>query len=362
MNAFLNTPLDYVKGAGSIKAGLLAAELHLRTVGDILEYYPFRYVDRSQVISIAELLAAGDFVQSKGVLGAIAIEGEGNKKRMRSSIADGSGRVELIWFKGVKWLQDHLKKGQEYMVYGKVSDFKGHKNIAHPELELIGDEPQKGGFLQPIYSTTEKLTKRGLNSKGIEKIISNLVRQPELNIEETLPDYLLERFKLMPKRQAVINIHSPKTTDDAELARRRLKFEELFYIQLELLLKKELRTKAIKGFVFDSIGENFNTFYEHHLPFELTGAQKRVLREVRRDLKSGVQMNRLLQGDVGSGKTIVAALAALIAIDNGYQATIMAPTEILANQHYDGLSELLAPWGLRSPCSQGRARLPAGAI
>ncbi len=347
LTSFLNNSLEFIKGAGTVKAELLAAELGIRTVGDMLEHYPFRYVDRSQIMTLADLRSLNDFGQVRGILGPLREEGTNVKKRLRGSFTDSTGSIELIWFKGVKWMKENLLPGNEYMLYGKVTNFMSNLNVVHPELERIIDGRNPQGYLQPIYSTTEKLTKRGLSSKGIEKIIENIISRPELAVEETLPDYLRESLVLVPKKKAIIDIHRPKSQADINQASRRLKFEELFYIQLELLLKRELRSKQVSGFTFENVGDYFNTFYEKHLPFELTNAQKRVLREVRRDMKSGTQMNRLLQGDVGSGKTIVAALAALIAIDNGFQACIMAPTEILAGQHYQTISELLGEMNIK---------------
>ena len=340
LNSFLNNSLEFIKGAGTVKAALLAGELDIRTVGDMLEHYPFRYVDRSQIMTLADLQSLNDFGQVRGILGPLREEGTNVKKRLRASFTDRTGTIELIWFKSVKWMKENLLPGNEYMLYGKVTTFNSNLNVVHPELERIIDGRIPQGYLQPVYSTTEKLTKRGLSSKGIEKIIENIVSRPELAVEETLPDYIRESLVLVPKKKAIIDIHRPKSQADIHQASRRLKFEELFYIQLELLLKKELRSKEVSGYTFENVGDNFNTFYENHLPFDLTNAQKRVLREVRRDMKSGSQMNRLLQGDVGSGKTIVAALCALIAIDNGFQACIMAPTEILAGQHFETISEL----------------------
>lgn len=347
MASFLNNTLEFIKGAGPVKAELLMSELSIRTVGDMLEHYPFRYVDRSQFMNLSDLKALNDFGQVRGILGPLREEGTGPKKRLRGSFTDRTGTVEFIWFKGVNWIKENLLPGNEYILYGKVTVFNSTPNVVHPELERVHNGKIPQGYLQPIYSTTEKLTKRGLASKGLEKIIENIVYRPELAVEETLPDYVREALVLIPKKKAIIDIHRPKSQADIRQATRRLKFEELFYIQLELLLRKELRAKEISGYTFENVGEYFNTFYEKHLPFELTNAQKRVLREVRRDMKSGNQMNRLLQGDVGSGKTIVAALAALIAIDNGFQACIMAPTEILAGQHFATLSELLGPMNIK---------------
>lgn len=342
MNVLLQTPLQYLSGVGEMRAALLAEEFGLRTVEDLLAHYPFRYVDRSEVKSIASLNESVDYVQLKGVLGPVRAEGEGRSKRLMSSITDDTGRIELIWFKGISYIAPILVTGAEYMVFGKVASYKGRLNMAHPELERIHSGQEPDTYVQPVYSSTEKLTKRGLSSKGIEKIIENILVQARQQVEETLPERLLASLKLMNKSDALYAIHRPRSQEEVKHARRRLKFEELFYVQLELLLKKELRSSQMPGFVFENVAEAFRTFYEQHLPFELTGAQKRVLKEVRRDLRSGIQMNRLLQGDVGSGKTVVAALSALIAIDNGFQVAIMAPTEILASQHFETFSAYFA--------------------
>jgi ATP-dependent DNA helicase RecG len=347
LNAFLDTPLNYVKGIGPARAELLASELNLRTVEDLLQHYPFRYVDRSKIFPIAQLQETNDYVQVKGKLGNLVEEGIGKNKRLKSSLRDDSGVLEFIWFKGLKWIKENLKPGREYVAFGKISTYKGRPSMPHPELELVEASKIEKGYLQPIYSSTEKLTKRGLSSKGFEKAIRNVLANADFGWPESLSKEIREELKLVTKKQAIRMIHLPRNEFDTKHARRRLKFEELFYIQLELLLKKDIHAKQVRGFVFDSVGEYFNEFYTDHLPFELTGAQKRVLKEIRRDLGSGRQMNRLLQGDVGSGKTMVSALSALIAIDNGFQASVMAPTEILANQHFETFSELLSPLGLR---------------
>lgn len=342
MNELLQTPLQYLSGVGEMRAALLAEEFGLRKVEDLLAHYPFRYVDRSEVKPVASLNESVDYVQLKGVLGPVRIEGEGRSKRLTSSITDDTGRIELIWFKGITYIAPTLVTGAEYMAFGKVASYKGRYNIAHPELERIQTGQEPDTYIQPVYPSTEKLSKRGLSSKGIEKIIENILLQARHQVEETLPEHLLVSLKLMNKRDALYAIHRPRSQEEVKHARRRLKFEELFYVQLELLLKKELRSSQMPGFVFENVAEAFRTFYEQHLPFELTGAQKRVLKEIRRDLRSGIQMNRLLQGDVGSGKTVVAALSALIAIDNGFQVAIMAPTEILASQHFETFSAYFA--------------------
>ncbi|MCZ4408090.1 ATP-dependent DNA helicase RecG [Cryomorphaceae bacterium 1068] len=347
LNSFLHTPLNYVKGIGPAKAELLATELNIRTVEDLLQHYPFRYVDRSKVYPIGQLRETIDFVQIKGVLGTLTEEGVGKAKRLRSSLRDETGLVEFIWFKGLKWIKENLKPGKQYVAFGKVALYKGRPSMPHPELELSDEVKISDGYLQPIYSSTEKLTKRGMSSKGFEKAIRSVLTRPDFGWPETLSEGIREELKLVTKKQAIQLIHLPRNSNDTTHARRRLKFEELFFIQLELLLKKDVHAKQIRGFIFESVGDYFNTFYEKYLPFELTGAQKRVLKEIRRDFGSGRQMNRLLQGDVGSGKTMVSALAALMAIDNGFQASVMAPTEILANQHFETFSEMLNPLGLR---------------
>ncbi len=342
MKADLFTPLQFVAGIGDARAVLLREELGLYTLDDLLQYYPFRYVDRSEVKRLADVSEGPDYAQVRGVLGPVREEGKGRSRRLISSLTDDSGRLELIWFKGINYIAPQLVPGSEYLAFGKLSTYKGKLNMPHPELEKLGGHTAVNTYIQPIYSSTEKLTKRGLASKGLERIIGQAIRQSRGMVVESLPDRLLQQFKLMPKPDAIEAIHRPRSLEEVKHARRRLKFEELFYVQLELLLKKELRSSKFPGFPFENVAEAFHTFYKEHLPFELTNAQKRVLKEIRRDLRKGIQMNRLLQGDVGSGKTVVAALAALLAIDNNFQVAIMAPTEILANQHFDTFSAFFA--------------------
>lgn len=319
----------------------------MRTVEHLLAHYPFRYVDRSVVHAVGMLREGPDPVQIRGKLGAVKQEGAGRTKRLRAVISDDTGSAELVWFKGATYIAPQLLPGAEYLLFGKVGNFRGRPSIAHPEFERIAPGAEPDSYIQPVYSTTEKLTKLGLSSKGLEKVIANLLAQARGQIQETLPESLTAALKLPAKADAVYAIHRPGREEDVKHARRRLKFEELFYVQLELLMKKELRTEQSRGFVFENVAEAFRSFYEHHLPFELTGAQKRVMKEIRRDLRSGYQMNRLLQGDVGSGKTVVAALSALIAIDNGFQVSIMAPTEILAKQHFETFSEFFSGMPLK---------------
>lgn len=342
----LNISLRGVKGIGDARAELLQSELGLRTVGDLLWHFPFRYVDRSRYHTVAEAVSSVDYAQIRGVLGTLREGGHGRRKWLKSTFKDNTGQLELVWFKGLAWIRDSVKPGAEYIIYGKVTTYKGTPSMAHPEMVLASSAATKGYF-QPIYGSTEKLTKRGLGTKGIEKIIRTLLDNPSFVLVENLPGWMREEFRLPDRTTAMRMIHSPKVERDAFMARRRLKFEELFFLQLELLLRKNIHRQKAKGYVLEEVGDHFNRFYSEHLPFDLTGAQKRVMKEIRKDLKSGAQMNRLLQGDVGSGKTMVAALASLIAIDNGFQAAVMAPTEILATQHMHTFGELFAELPLR---------------
>lgn len=341
-NQFLNTEIDYLKGVGPARAELLKKELGIYTFGDLLNYYPFRYIDKSKVYPIASVNTDAIHVQLKGKLTNIQTLGERRSKRLVATLTDDTGSIELIWFKGIKWIAPTLKPNVQYIVFGKPSRFNNRYNISHPDIEparqsLVANQIN----LEGVYFTSEKLSSKGLNAKGIFKIQKNLVSQIKNHIAESLPNYLIEKLNLINREQAVINAHTPKNNELLQKALFRLKFEELFYLQLRLLRRKVVKTQTLKGFVFKSVGENFNNFYNNYLPFELTNAQKRVIKEIRADVGSGKHMNRLLQGDVGSGKTVVALLTMLFAIDNGFQACMMAPTEILATQHFEGLKELL---------------------
>lgn len=346
----LDTSLEYIKGIGPSKAELLKKELKVFRVRDLLTVYPFRYIDKTQFHLIKDLRSDGDTVQLKGKLVSIEkIKGKNNRFRLQGLLKDSSGFIELIWFQGAKWLANVLKEDHEYVVYGKLTIYKGKKNIAHPEMELLQDRAANNlqPTYDPVYSSTEKLDARGLDSKGRRAILKAILgKLKEEDIHENMPDYLLKQLKLCTKFQALHWIHFPKNAAEKALATNRLKFEELFYLQLRLLLGKENRRKKLKGAKFDIVGDYFNEFYKEGLKFELTGAQKRVLKEIRSNMGSGVHMNRLLQGDVGSGKTVVGFMSMLLAKDNGYQACMMAPTEILAQQHYAGISELASPLGL----------------
>lgn len=340
-------PLAYVKGIGPQRAELLQSELKIFRVEQLLLYFPFRHINRTQFHQIAQIRSDAEAVQLKGVLRGLSEVGEGRKRRLTALFEDETGRIELVWFKGIRWVREMLHVGRSYVVFGKPTRFRNQWNIAHPEVESVegGQIPASMG-LQPVYSSTEKLNARGLGSKGIERIIKPLLGEVPRHFPENLPPYLVESLGLMPRGQAIVQMHAPQNEAVLEKARYRLKFEELFLMQVGLIRQKLLTKKKLRGYVFEKVGEVFNDFYGKHLPFELTGAQKRVIKEIRRDLGSGEQMNRLLQGDVGSGKTIVAVLTMLMAMDNGFQSALMAPTEILAQQHYQGISELLQPMGI----------------
>ncbi len=314
----------------------------------MIEHYPLRYVDRSQFYKIGELHPELQNIQIKGKLVNIEEVGSGRKIRLVARLRDDSGLVELVWFKGVKYIKPTLKPGLEYVVFGKPTLFNNRFNLSHPEVIPAVEWNKKGQKgLQAIYPSTEKLKARYLDSKGLRKLMDNLLLEVEGKVEETLPSYLIEEYKLMSRGRAFLEVHSPQSNDIINKAKGRLKFDELFYIQMKILRTKVANKKKFRGFVFKEVGENFNKLYGEILPFDLTGAQKRVLKDIRRDVASGYHMNRLVQGDVGSGKTLVALMAMLLAIDNGFQACLMAPTEILAQQHKAGLQELVEPLGIK---------------
>jgi len=345
----LYSGIEYLKGVGPKRAELLKAELGIRYFKDLLYFFPFRYTDRTHFVKIKDILADGISVQLKGILIEKEIIGGKNKRnRLGARLKDDTGYIDLIWFQGVKWLKSSLKEGQEYIVYGKVSMSYGKKTIVHPEIELLNEDAIKRNVvLSPVYSSTEKLTKNGLSSRAITKLTYNLlyVLQNEI-IKDSLPEYLLSELKLISAKKALFYIHFPKNSNELKLAENRLKFEELFFLQLRLLFSKISRKKRLIGHKFSSLGKYFNGFYEQKLPFELTGAQKKVIKEIRIDLKRGIHMNRLLQGDVGSGKTIVALMVVLMALDNDFQACFMAPTEILAQQHFFSIEKMVSGLGI----------------
>ncbi len=324
------------------RATLLYKELGIKSCNDLLNFFPFRYIDKTKFYQIKELQPNTSEVQIVGKITHVKSVAQKRGSRLVATFQDDSGSMELVWFKGQKWIKDSLKINQPYVVYGKLNHFNGSFSIPHPELELVKEYKKKlQTKMQPVYPSTEKLTNAGVSNKLMRTYIQNLLQQVYDGIQESLSTKIIDDFKLIHKRDALLNAHFPKSQEYLAKAQYRLKFEELFFIQLQLVRKKLINKTKIKGFVFDHVGECFNNFYNNHLPFQLTNAQKRVLKEIRKDVGSGAHMNRLLQGDVGSGKTIVALLTMLLAIDNGFQATIMAPTEILATQHFNAISELL---------------------
>lgn len=345
MNSYLITPIEYLKGVGPKKAELLRSELGIATFKDLLFYFPFRYIDRSKYYSVADLPYLDTSVQLKGQIIGVAESGVGRKKKLVARFQDASGVIELVWFQGGKWIKPLLKRGVEFQVYGKAKIFGSKWNMPHPEIIEMSQVIQEIG-VQPVYSSTEKLTASGLHSKGIEKLTRELVLNlPE--VPEILPIEIIDSNRLVSRNEALRSIHIAKNEEVASKARIRLKYEELFILQMELLVRKQISIRKTKGFSFDKVGDHFTDFYNNGLPFDLTNAQKRVLKEIRRDMISGHHMNRLLQGDVGSGKTLVALFALLIATGNGFQGALMAPTEILANQHFETISELLAPYNIK---------------
>ncbi len=339
---FLDTNITYLSGVGPKRAELLNNELNIFTFRDLLYYFPFKYIDRTRFYKIAELNPDLPYVQIKGAIKGYYTEGHGSGRRLVANFQDETGTIKLVWFKGGKWITGSYSPGIEYIVFGKPSVFSGIINIIHPDIEPAKrTEERLISALQAQYSTTEKLKTHYVTSKTISKLIGNLLKQIKIRLPETLPLYLISKYRLLDLHESLQKIHFPDNPEELEKARYRLKFEELFYIQLNLIRFKTNRNLKFKGFVFSCVGEKFNNFYYNNLPFTLTEAQKRVVKEIRNDLGSGKQMNRLLQGDVGSGKTLVALMSMLIAIDNGYQACIMAPTEILANQHYQTIYNML---------------------
>ena len=342
MKDFFETSITYLSGVGPRRAELLSKELNIFTFRDLLYYFPYKYIDRTKYYKAAELDPDLPFVQIRGVINGYYTEGHGTAKRLVADFGDETGTIKLIWFKGLKWITGSYTAGKEFVVFGKPGLFNGMINIIHPEIEAVEKKAERlNSALQAQYSTTEKLKNSFVTSKTISKLLGTLLKQINHKLPETLPDNIISGYKLMALNEAIHKIHFPSSPAELEKARYRLKFEELFFIQLNLLRYKINRNIHNKGFVFSTVGDNFNKFYFNNLPFQLTEAQKRVMKEIRKDLGSGKQMNRLLQGDVGSGKTLVALMSMLIAVDNGYQSCLMAPTEILAIQHYQSIIKFL---------------------
>ena len=338
----LETPIEYLKGVGPNRGTLLRKELGIHKYGDLLNFFPNRYIDRTRYYKINELQNNVAEVQIIGkIINIKTVEFGKNQKRLVATFVDDTGQMELVWFQGHKWIRESLKINEMCVIFGKCTSFGNTFNMAHPEIELMTEHEQSlCSAMQPVYPSTETLANRGISNRVINKMMQQLFLETQAKFSETLPDYLTAELKLIPKNAALFNIHFPKSAEALAKAQFRLKFEELFYIQLQLITKNLIRKHKIKGHPFTKVGEYFNDFYQNHLPFELTNAQKRVIKEIRIDMGSNAQMNRLLQGDVGSGKTIVALMSMLIALDNGFQSCLMAPTEILANQHFNGLTEL----------------------
>lgn len=340
--------IKYLQGVGPQRAAILNKELQIYSLRDLLYYFPYKYVDRSRLYYIHEIDGNMPYIQLKGEVLSFETIGEGRQRRLVGHFSDGTGIVDLVWFQGLKYVMGKYKAHEEYIVFGKPTVFNGRINIAHPDIDPAGELTLSSMGMQPYYNTTEKMKRSGLNSHTLEKLMKNLFQTLQCEvIDETLSPQLIHTHRLMPLTEALYNIHFPQSPDLLRKAQYRLKFEELFYIQLNILRYTKERRNKFRGLLFERVGEVFNTFYSQNLPFQLTGAQKRVIKEMRRDMGSGRQMNRLLQGDVGSGKTLVALMTMLIALDNGYQACMMAPTEILATQHYETIRRFLEGMDVR---------------
>ncbi len=363
-NNLLETPIEYLKGVGPNRGTLLRKELGIHKYGDLVNFYPNRYIDRTRYYKINELQGTTAEVQIVGkIIHIKTVEFGKNQKRLVATFVDETGQMDLNWFQGHKWIKESLKLNEMCVVFGKCTQYGSQFSIAHPEIELLAEHQQSlRSAMQPVYPSTETLTNRGISNRVINKMMQQLFLETQALFTETLPQYLLEELKLIPKNAALFNIHFPKSSEALTKAQFRLKFEELLYIQLQLITKNLIRKHKIKGHPFSKVGELFNDFYQNHLPFDLTNAQKRVIKEIRTDMGSNSQMNRLLQGDVGSGKTIVAFMSMLLALDNGFQACLMAPTEILANQHFIGLSEFATTLNINIKILTGSTKTAARKI
>lgn len=337
MSSFFDTPIEFLKGVGPQRAALLQKELNIFTYGDLLQHYPFRHEDRTKFYSIKEVNETMPNIQLRGRITGFEMPGMARKKRLVGYFTDGTGEIELVWFQGINWVKEKIKAGIEYVVFGKPNRYGRKLSIAHPEIEPVTGRTDKGGSLQPVYSLSEKLRTKHMDSRFLLKLVEEVLKMAEPYIRETLPTNIIEGERLIPKKAAIQQIHFPKDLNQLAAAQHRLKFEELFYIQLRLLKLKLVRQEKYRGMVFSEAGALVTEFYHNHLPFALTDAQKRVIKEIYADMRSGKQMNRLLQGDVGSGKTIVAFICALLVISGGGQVALMAPTEILAQQHFNNL-------------------------
>lgn len=342
MSDILDTEIKFLSGVGPKRSELLSKELGINTFRDLLYYFPYKYIDRTKFHKISGLDTGMPYIQLRGIIKKFQIEGGGRNKRLTAVFSDDTGSVKLVWFKGIKWIRESYMLNREYIIFGRPGLFNESINIVHPEIEDPAKPENKiSSAIQSQYSTTEKLKNNYITSKTISKLLGNLFNQLRIRIKDSLPAWMRDKYKLMDLHDALFITHFPNDNNDLQNARLRLKLEELFYIQLSLLSLKIKRGEKFRGHIFGLVGRNFNDFYANNLPFRLTSAQKRVMKEIRRDLGSGKQMNRLLQGDVGSGKTVIALMSMLLSVDNGFQACIMAPTEILSNQHYNTIASLL---------------------
>ena len=348
--------IKYLQGVGPQRATILNKELNIFSLHDLLYYFPYKYVDRSRLYYIHEIDGNMPYIQLKGEILSFETFGEGRQRRLVGHFSDGTGIIDLVWFQGIKYLLEHYKTRTEYIIFGKPTVFNGRINVAHPDMDLSGELTLSTMGLQPYYNTTERMKRGFLNSHGLEKLMKNALALLQEPLAETLSPQIIEEHHLMSLDDALHNIHFPQNPELLRKAQYRLKFEELFYVQLNILRYSKDRQRKYRGLSFDKVGEIFNTFYSQNLPFELTGAQKRVIKEIRKDMGSGRQMNRLLQGDVGSGKTLVALMSMLIALDNGFQACMMAPTEILAAQHYETIQKFLFGMNVRVELLMGSVK------
>ena len=348
--------IKFISGVGPQKAAVLNKELGIYSLHDLIYYFPYKYVDRSRIYYIHEIDGNMPYIQLKGEILGFETIGEGRQRRLTAHFSDGTGVVDLVWFQGIKYILGKYKLHEEYIIFGKPTVFNGRINVAHPDVDKPEDLKLSSVGLQPYYNTTEKMKRGFLNSRAIEKMMATVMQQLQEPLVETLSPGIVSAYHLMSLTEALRNIHFPQSPELLRKAQYRLKFEELFYVQLNILRYSKDRQRKYRGYVFENVGAVFHTFYEKNLPFELTGAQKRVLKEIRQDVGCGKQMNRLLQGDVGSGKTLVALMSMLLALDNGYQACMMAPTEILANQHFETIKEMLYGMNLRVELLTGRVK------
>ncbi|MDD4544724.1 MAG: ATP-dependent DNA helicase RecG [Bacteroidales bacterium] len=357
MSEFLKTKIEYLKGVGSKKADILRKEINISTYYDLLYYFPYRYVDKTHYVKISEIQSSEIYIQVVGKIVDTELIGNGRSTRLVAKLADDTGVIDLVFFKGLKWVKESLIIGNYYVIFGKPTLFNNEYNFAHPEFEsLVSHQQQEAEKFSPQYNTSEKMKNSFLNSKAISKLTKTLIQNIDY-LPETLPKYIIQQLNLISYEEALKQIHFPKTPELLERAKTRLKFEELFFLQLENQVMKNHRVEKSKGFVFSVVGENFNNFYKNHLPFALTNAQQRAIKEIRNDMRTSHQMNRLLQGDVGSGKTIVGLFSMLIAIDNGFQATMIAPTEILAQQHFNSISKYMSQMPIKVELLTGSTKL-----